>query len=110
MATATAALTQGATGLAYAGRTLVLIVGVGCTKSTWTPDLLHTIAESREVVIFDNRGSGQSHDKDWPDSINIDSLATSTRDFWLALGIKQPDVLGWSLVGHYPPHLQFLTK
>ncbi len=75
-----------------------MIVGLGCTKSTWTPDLLHTLAEKREVVIFDNRGSGHSKDPNWSDQASLEGYASSTADLIHALGIHQPDLLGWSMV------------
>lgn len=80
-----------------------MIVGLGCTKSTWTPDLLKSLAASREVVIFDNRGSGRSSDKEGLDKLSIESMASSTLDLIDALDIKQPDVLGWSMVRAVTP-------
>lgn len=75
-----------------------MIVGLACTKSTWTPDLLKTLAATREVLIFDNKGSGRSVDPDWPDDLSIRSYAESTMELIETLGIQQPDVLGWSMV------------
>ena len=39
---------------------LVLIVGFGSTTTTWPLALLEPLAEQQEVVIFDNRGQGQT--------------------------------------------------
>ena len=84
--------------VADAGRPLVMVVGLGCTKSTWTPDLLQTLAENREVIIFDNRGSGHSTDPEWPDHGSLEGYANSTVDLVHALDLEQPDILGWSMV------------
>ena len=81
-----------------AGTTLVMIVGLGCTKSSWTPDLLRTLAESREVLIFDNKGSGHSYFDDKQAEVSIEDFASSTLDLLEALEIQQPDILGWSMV------------
>ena len=75
-----------------------MVVGMGCTKSTWPPDLLHTLAETREIVIFDNRGSGRSKDSNWSDNGSLEGYANSTIDLVHALDLEQPDVLGWSMV------------
>lgn len=75
-----------------------MIVGMGCTKSTWTPDLLKTLAATREVLIFDNRGSGRSTDADPLSQLTVESLAASTLELLDVLDIKQPDILGWSMV------------
>lgn len=75
-----------------------MVVGMGCTKSTWPPDLLRTLAETREVVIFDNRGSGRSTDPDWSEHGSMEGYANSTIDLVHALDLEQPDILGWSMV------------
>ena len=42
------------------GRPLLLIAGSGATATIWTPDLLQTLAQGRQVTIFTNRGIGLS--------------------------------------------------
>jgi len=82
-----------------------MIAGVRCTLSTWTPDLLKSLAATREVVIFDNKGVGLSPDADWPGDVSIEGYAGSTLALISALDLHQPDVLGWSLVSpSLPPH------
>lgn len=76
-----------------------MIAGIHCTLSTWTPDLLSSLAATREVVIFDNKGVGLSPDADWPGDVSIGSYAESTLALISALDIHQPDVLGWSMGG-----------
>ena len=45
-----------------AGRPLLLIAGQGATATVWTPDLLQTLAQGRQVTVFTNRGIGLSQD------------------------------------------------
>ena len=81
-----------------------MVVGLGCTKSTWSPDLLHTLAQTRQIVIFDNRGSGHSEDPEWPDHATLEGYANSTVDLVRALDLEQPDILGWSMVSQAIHH------
>ena len=48
--------------LLHAGRPLLMISGQGATATVWTPDLLQTLAQGRQVTIFTNRGVGLSRD------------------------------------------------
>ena len=43
-----------------AGRPLLMISGQGATATVWTPDLLQTLAQGRQVTIFTNKGVGLS--------------------------------------------------
>src|SRR5438876_4640499 len=43
------------------GKLLVLIEGFGCDHSFWTP-LLEPLSKHFKVLIFDNRGTGQTKD------------------------------------------------
>ena len=39
-----------------------MISGQGATATVWTPDLLQTLAQGRQVTVFTNRGIGLSQD------------------------------------------------
>ena len=39
-----------------------MVAGQGATATVWTPDLLQTLAQTRQVTIFTNRGVGLSTD------------------------------------------------
>ena len=39
-----------------------MISGQGATATVWTPDLLQTLAQGRQVTVFTNRGDGFSTD------------------------------------------------
>ena len=76
-----------------------MVSGQGATLGIWTPDLLKTLATGRQVTIFDNRGIGYSNDADPEEENTILGYADSTVDLIDALGLEQPDILGWSLGG-----------
>src|SRR5580692_3032995 len=66
------------------------------TMDNWDPAVTDTLAQGREVILFDNAGLGRSTGS-VPDS--VDAMAKHTLDFLDALGIKKCDVLGFSLGG-----------
>ncbi len=76
-----------------------MVSGQGATLGIWTPDLLKTLAAGRQVTIFDNRGIGFSTDADPAEMATVEGFADSTVDLMDALGLEQPDILGWSLGG-----------
>ena len=76
-----------------------MVSGQGASLGIWTPDLLKTLAAGRQVTIFDNRGIGYSTDADPEEQITVLGYADSTVDLIDALGLEQPDILGWSLGG-----------
>jgi len=66
------------------------------TMDNWDPVITNTLAQEREVILFDNRGIGSSTGKT-PDSIQ--AMATDALAFVDALGLKQIDLLGFSIGG-----------
>lgn len=77
------------------GPTLIMIMGYSGTMTTWDRRLIDTLAQHHHVVIFDNAGIG--HTQALPTPLSIDSMANQTSALIDALGLKQPDVLGWSM-------------
>jgi pimeloyl-ACP methyl ester carboxylesterase len=63
----------------------------------WDPALVDRIAEHREVILLDNRGVGSSTGV-VPD--NVEDMARDALRFVDALGLRQIDVLGFSLGGY----------
>ena len=66
------------------------------TMDNWDPVITNTLAQEREVTLFDNRGVGSSNGQT-PDS--IEAMATDALAFVDALGLKQIDLLGFSIGG-----------
>lgn len=81
------------------GRPLIMVSGQGATATVWTPDLLQTLAQGRQVTVFTNRGVGYSTDAEETESSSVSGYADSTVDLIEALELEQPDLLGWSLGG-----------
>ncbi len=78
--------------------TIVLITGLGGTMDMWSPYLLNNLTNAPndyKVIIFDNRGAGESTIGTKEFSIN--QFANDTLGFMNALGIDKPDILGWSM-------------
>jgi pimeloyl-ACP methyl ester carboxylesterase len=66
------------------------------TMDNWDPVITNTLAQEREVILFDNTGVGSSNGQT-PDSIQ--AMATDALAFVEALGLKQIDLLGFSIGG-----------
>lgn len=78
------------------GHPLVLIAGFTCNSQIWSL-LLPELKKRFQVLIFDNRGAGQS---DCPDvSYSIETMAQDTIGLIEKLGLKQPHVVGHSMGG-----------
>jgi pimeloyl-ACP methyl ester carboxylesterase len=77
---------------------IILITGGGATMDMWNPLLLEKlISTNYRVIIFENRGVGESTagTKDF----SISQFANDTSSLLDALNISKADVLGWSLGG-----------
>lgn len=74
---------------------IVLITGLGATMDMWSPDLLTKLSRNNTVIIFDNRGAGESTigTKDF----SISQFSNDTRGLLDALYIEKADILGWSM-------------
>ncbi len=79
------------------GPPLVMIMGYGGTMEAWDPRFVDALALHYKVIIFDNAGIGDTGKLTTP--LTIDAMAGQTSAFIDALGLKRPDVLGWSMGG-----------
>jgi pimeloyl-ACP methyl ester carboxylesterase len=79
------------------GPPLVLIMGYGGTMEAWDPRFVDALSQHHRVVIFDNAGVGDTHAL--PTPLTIDAMANQTSALIDTLGLKKPDVLGWSMGG-----------
>jgi pimeloyl-ACP methyl ester carboxylesterase len=66
------------------------------TMDNWDPLITNALAQEREVILFDNKGVGSSNGQT-PDSVQ--AMATDALAFVDALGLKQIDLLGFSIGG-----------
>lgn len=78
------------------GEALVLITGFGVDHLVWQP-IIEQFAERYRVIVFDNRGSGQSEYPDIP--FTIDMLAEDTISLCNKLGITKARFIGSSMGG-----------
>ena len=79
------------------GPTLVVLNGFAATKDDWDPTFLAALAGRHELVLLDNRGTGESSDDGM--SFTIGDLAADVAGLVDALGLSRPAVLGWSMGG-----------
>jgi len=75
---------------------LVLALRFRGTIDHWDPAFLDLLGAERDVIVFDNVGTGRSTG-DPPTT--IDGLAAGLLEFIDALGLPEVDLLGWSLGG-----------
>jgi pimeloyl-ACP methyl ester carboxylesterase len=80
------------------GKPIILITGASSTMDMWNPLLLEAlISANYKVIIFENRGVGESTAGTKEFSIN--QFASDTVGLLNALKINKADVLGWSMGG-----------
>jgi pimeloyl-ACP methyl ester carboxylesterase len=76
---------------------LVYITHFRGSMDTTDPLLINTIAQNRQVIIYDNVGIGHS-DGTVPDS--IEAMTDTTMDFLSAINVTKADILGFSMGGY----------
>lgn len=80
------------------GPDLIMVQGDTAPMSLWMPYLLHPLARSFRVTIFDNRGVGYTTD-DLSRPITVPLMARDTGELIEALGLVKPTLVGWSMGG-----------
>lgn len=78
-----------------AGEPLLLISGYGTTRLIWEEATLERLAERYRVIVFDNRGMGDS--EAGSREFSISRFAEDAFGLLQALGIEKCSVLGWSM-------------
>ena len=93
------------------GKPMLLIPGFSMTMDMWDPNMLNRLSSNHTIIVFDNRGIGQTTAGDDPQKFSISQFANDTAGFLAALGLdgnnsnssnsnSQPiDILGLSLGG-----------
>ncbi len=79
------------------GQTLVLVAGLGTDHRTWAL-VLPALARQYQVLVFDNRGAGQSDAPAGP--YRMEQLADDLKGLCQALHIEQAVFAGNSMGGH----------
>jgi pimeloyl-ACP methyl ester carboxylesterase len=79
------------------GEPLLLLHGFGGSMDVWDPTLLKLLSESHTVIVFNNRGVGNTTlgEKQY----SMSQLAEDASGLLDALGIHKADVMGWSMGG-----------
>lgn len=80
------------------GPDLIMVQGDTAPMSLWMPYLLHPLARSFRVTIFDNRGVGYTTD-DLSKPLTVPLMARDTGELIEALGLAKPTLVGWSMGG-----------
>jgi pimeloyl-ACP methyl ester carboxylesterase len=79
------------------GDPLFMIPAYSMTMDVWDPYFLSMLASYYKVIIFDNRGMGET--TAGSKEFTIDQFADDTSGLITALGYKSSNVLGWSIGG-----------
>jgi pimeloyl-ACP methyl ester carboxylesterase len=78
-----------------AGYPLIMIMGFNGTMDLWDPAVLKGLSSKYRVILFDNRGMGET--TAGKKEFTIDQFADDAADLIDALGIEKAHVLGWSM-------------
>jgi pimeloyl-ACP methyl ester carboxylesterase len=81
------------------GDPLFLITGFKGTMDQWDQRLLQNLASQFRVVVFDNRGMGETSVGNTNKNSSIAQFANDTAGLIDALGFKKVNILGWSMGG-----------
>jgi pimeloyl-ACP methyl ester carboxylesterase len=79
------------------GQALIFITAYGTTMDLWPPKLIEKLSKTHRVIIFDNRGAGDTSEGNI--AFSIEQFAKDTSMFMDALNIDNADILGWSMGG-----------
>ena len=77
------------------GDPILLIQGVGGSMGSWEPSILKELSSNHTVIIFDNRGVGNTTIGTKP--FSIQQFANDTAGLLDALKIQKANVLGYSM-------------
>jgi len=77
------------------GEPLIMIMGYSGAMDLWDPRLVNLLAKHYRVIVFDNRGMGNTTSSDKEYTIRL--FADDTAGLMDALGIKKAHVMGWSM-------------
>jgi pimeloyl-ACP methyl ester carboxylesterase len=83
------------------GKPLLLIPGFSMTMDMWDPNMLNRLSSNHTIIVFDNRGIGQTTAGNDPKKFSISQFANDTAGFLASLKLDDTsnDILGLSLGG-----------
>jgi pimeloyl-ACP methyl ester carboxylesterase len=85
------------------GDPILLINGYSFAMDSWDPTVLETLASNHTVIIFNNRGIGNT--TSGVEQFSIEQFANDTAGLLEALNIRKADVLAWSMGGRIAQEL-----
>jgi len=88
------------------GYPLMMIMGFSGTMDLWDPQFVEELASKYRVIMFDNRGMGET--TAGSKEFTIARFAEDTAGLMKALGIGKAHVLGWSMGGDVA--LEFVVR
>src|SRR5919202_382629 len=88
------------------GDPFLLISGSGLVMDAWDPTMLRDLASNHTVIIFDNRGVGNTTAGDKP--FSIAQFANDTAGLLDTLKIQKADVLGFSMASFIAQELTLM--
>jgi pimeloyl-ACP methyl ester carboxylesterase len=88
------------------GDPFLLISGSGLVMDAWDPTILRDLSSNHTVIIFDNRGVGNTTAGDKP--FSIVQFSDDTANLLDALRIQKADVLGYSMASFIAQELALL--
>jgi pimeloyl-ACP methyl ester carboxylesterase len=77
------------------GEPILLVSGAGGDMNAWDPSTLKVLSSNHTVIVFDNRGVGNTTTGSKP--FSIQQFANDTAGLLDALKIRNADVLGYSM-------------
>ncbi|RAS77289.1 alpha/beta fold hydrolase [Priestia endophytica] len=81
---------------AETGTPVIFLVHFRATIENWDPKMVAPIAKERPVILFDNKGIGETNGQT-PDTVS--EMARDAISFIKALGLNKVDLLGFSIGG-----------
>jgi pimeloyl-ACP methyl ester carboxylesterase len=77
------------------GHPLLMIMGYGSTMNLWEEKLINNLAEHFQIIIFDNRGMGESSAGE--KEFSLAQFSEDSLGLLDSLKIEKAHVLGWSM-------------
>ena len=80
------------------GPTILLITGFSASMNNWDATLISDLSKNHTVIIFDNRGIGNTGTG--YKNFNVNQFAQDTIGLMNALHINKTDIMGFSMGGY----------